>query len=195
MRRLAVQNAADAPEPALVGCWENQGWSEGLGVGGQRGWPRGAPSHGSVGLATEVVAREARGMRVSACCILVDTHCIGVKSAIGPRVMGREGLVDFKRGAYGGYERPSPRRPTRLAQHLVFGAIEYARRLGFEPAADFDACAGHLGAWSGPSAIRFGRHGKPMYVAGPYDDASRVISALERSVGQGNFDFVVCLPA
>lgn len=195
VRRLAVQNAADTSEPALVGCWVNQGWSEELGISGQRGWPRGALSHGSAGLATVVVAREARGMKVSACCILVDTHCLGVKSAIGPRVMGRDKLVDFKRGAYGGYEGPPLDAPLDLAQHLVFGAIEYARRLGFEPAVDFDACAGHLGTWSGPSAIRFGRHGKPMYVAGPYDDASRVISTLERSVGQGNFDFLVGLPA
>jgi len=195
VRRLAAQSAAEAPEPALVGCWVNQGWSEELGVTGHSEWPRGEPSHGCTGLATVVVAREARGTKVSACIILVDTHCLGVKNTIGPRVMGRDKLVDFKRSAYGGYEDPPLDAPLDLAQHLVFGAVEYARRLGFEPARDFDACVGHLGAWSGPSAIRFGRHGKPMYVAGPYDDASRVISTLERSVGQGNFNFLVGIPA
>ncbi|MHB2024778.1 MAG: helix-turn-helix domain-containing protein, partial [Mycobacteriales bacterium] len=121
VRRLAAQNAVDMSEAALVGCWVNQGRSEELGVSGQHGWPRGTPSDGSAGLATVVVAREARGMNVSACCILVDTHCLGVKSVIGPRVMGRDKLVAFKRGVYGGYESPPLDAPLDLAQHLVFG--------------------------------------------------------------------------
>jgi hypothetical protein len=39
-----------------------------------------------------------------------------------------------------------------LAQHLVFGAIEYARSLGFEPHRDLDLVVDHLG--SGPRAPR-----------------------------------------
>jgi len=44
----------------------------------------------------------------------------------------------------------------------VFSAVEYARGLGFEPHADFAPAAGHLGPWTGPSAITFGRDGKPF---------------------------------
>lgn len=62
-----------------------------------------------------------------------------------------------------------------LAQHLVFGAIEYARGLRFEPHPDFAACAGHLGNWEGPSAIGFGRDGRPLFVQGPYNEAAHII--------------------
>jgi hypothetical protein len=195
VRQLAMESAADVREPLLVGCWVNQGWSQELGVSGHLDWPRGAPSSACSGLATVVVAREARGAAVSACCILVDTLCLGVKNAIGPRVMGRDQLVSFKLSVYGGYDLPPIDAPLELAQHLVFGAVEYASRLGFEPAPDFAGCAGHLGTWSGPSAIRFGRNGKPMYIEGPNDDTPRVVRALQRSVGDGNFDFLIRVPA
>jgi hypothetical protein len=79
---------------------------------------------------------------------------------------------------------------ARLARHLVFGAIAYARDLGFEPAAGFEACASQLGPWAGPSAIRFGCDGKPLFIQGPYDDAAGVMKTLARSAGQGNFDFL-----
>ncbi len=194
LRQLAVESAADAPEPALVGCWVNQGWSHELGVTGHPEWPRGSPSQGCWGLATVVVALAARGAKVSACSILVDTHCLGVKDAVPPRMMGRDKLGDFRRRVYGGYDAPPLDAPLDLAQHLVFGALEYARGLGFQPAPDFEGCVGHLGTWSGRSSIRFGRHGKPMYVSGPYDDSDRVVRTLERSVGHGNFDFLIGLP-
>jgi hypothetical protein len=48
-----------------------------------------------------------------------------------------------------------------------------------------------LGSWAGPSAIRFGRDGKPFFVQGPHDDADAVLQTLERSVGRGNFTFLV----
>lgn len=195
VRQLGAERAADAPEPALVGCWVNQGWSEALVVTGHADWPRGASSDGCAGLATVVIAREARsGGKVSACSILVDTQCLGVKDAIGPRTMRRENLVGFTRGVYGGYDALPLDAPLDLAQHLVYGAVEYARGLGFEPAPDFGGCTVLLGAWSGPSAIRFGRHGEPMYVAGPYDDSNRVTATLRRSVGEGNFGFLIGLP-
>jgi hypothetical protein len=74
--------------------------------------------------------------------------------------------------------------------------VEYARGLGFEPApeSDFAETRGQLGPWEGPSAIGFGRNGKPFYVAGPYDDARRVIKRLEKSVGRGNFEFLLEMP-
>ncbi len=52
--------------------------------------------------------------------------------------------------------------PLELARQLVFGARDYARELGFEPAKDFAGTIDHLGLWEGPSAIGFGYHGKPL---------------------------------
>lgn len=147
-----------------------------------------------MGLASVVVAREHHRTRVSVCSYLVDTHCLGVKETIGPRIMGREELCMFNRAVFSAYDSDPLAAPIELAQHLVFGAVEYARGLGFEAAGGFPECAGHLGTWSGPSTIRFGRHGRPMYVAGPYDDPDRIIRTLELSVGKGNFEFLIGPP-
>lgn len=85
--------------------------------------------------------------------------------------------------------------PLELARHLVYGAVDYARQLGFEPAPDFEPAAGHLGPWQETSAITFGRHGVPFYVAGPYDNPNRVVRTLTRSVGDGNFQFIMPVEA
>ena len=60
--------------------------------------------------------------------------------------------------------------PLELGRHLVWGAVDHPRRLGFEPAPDFPDTAGHLGEWTDTSRITFGRDGVPFYVSGPYDN-------------------------
>lgn len=189
VRQLAAEQDAEAGDFALVGCWVNQGWDGGLGVDGHPEWPRGGNQSDRSGLVTVVVARHEQGMRVSACAILVDAWCLGVKGAVEPQTMSRTRLVDFRHGAYGSVEPPLEV-PLELAQHLVFGAVDYARTLGVEPHQDYAACVRHLGTWTGPSAITFGRDGRPTYIAGPYDSPARIVRTLERSVGKDGFSFV-----
>ncbi len=83
--------------------------------------------------------------------------------------------------------------PLELAQHLVLGAVDYARSLGFEPAAEahFADTRGHLGPWEAPSAIRFGRDGQPFFISGPRDNPTRVLRQLERTVGAGNVHYMI----
>jgi hypothetical protein len=80
--------------------------------------------------------------------------------------------------------------PIELAREVVFGSVDHARGLGFEPYPDFDEVKGHLGEWTGPSTITFGKNGRPLYVSGPYDNPSQVIRTLERAVGEGNYDYI-----
>jgi hypothetical protein len=142
-------------------------------------------------MVTVAVAREQGGSKVTACAYLVDTYCLGVKNATGPQTMDRRKLHGFLFQTFRAYSGPPLEAPLGLAQQLVFGAIEYARGLGFEPHPDFAACAGHLGDWDGRRAIGFGRDGKPLFVQGPYDDAARIVRTLEETVGHGGFDFLV----
>lgn len=194
VRRIAADDAAVQSDPALVGCWVSPGWSANLTVDGHDDWPDVDTSeHGLEGVACVVVARRHRPQRVSVCGYLVDTHCLGVKNALGPEVMNERDLPGFLRMFFGAFDEVGPpmEAPLALARHLVCGAVDYARGLGFEPAADFEPAAGHLGAWQEASVITFGRDGMPFYVAGPYDDADAVMRSLARTAGEGNFHFLV----
>ncbi len=191
VRTIARREVVAAPEPAVVGCWVSPGWRAGLTVEGHPDWPdeEGADS-GAAGLVAVLVAREHRYGKVTVCGYLVDVYCLGVKDVVGPRAMHERELSGFVERYYEGYPSPPLAAPIDLARHLAWGAVEYARTLGFEPAHGFNATAAHLGPLTESSAIRFGRDGRPLYVQGPHDDAARILQTLEDSVGQGGFEFV-----
>ncbi len=192
VRAIAAEDQADDAEREVVECWVSPGWKDGLTVEGHPEWPDvDVPDSGASGLVSVLVAREAGRGRVSVCGYLVDAYCLGVKDFVGPRVMDGRRVSEFTRSFFGAYRARPLAAPVELAQHLVLGAVEYARSLGFEPAQGFEAVAGHLGPWAGPSAIRFGRDGKPLFVQGPRDNAEAIMQTLERSVGRKNFDFLV----
>jgi hypothetical protein len=88
---------------------------------------------------------------VSACGYLVDAWSLGVKNCMGPKTMDRRKLPDFMSFFFRSFSRPPVSAPLDLARHMVFGAVDYARGLGFEPHPDFAKCAGHLGEWDGSS--------------------------------------------
>jgi hypothetical protein len=184
---------AAATEAAVVGCWVNAGWSRGLSWSGHADWYD-EDGEGLPGLVSVTVVREHRYDKVVACAYLVDAQCLGVKNALGPHVLERTELDAFIARQYAAYDQPPQRVPLELARELVFGAEAYGRRLGFEPHRDFEPCRGQLGAWTGPSAIVFGYHGKPFFVQGPNDDPGAVLEALERSRGLEDFDFVAVEP-
>ncbi len=71
------------------------------------------------------------------------------------------------------FDEPSVPVPVELAQHVVHGAVAYARSLGFEPPGDFTPAVAYLGTPTGPTPIRFGRDGSPFYISGPYDNPRR----------------------
>lgn len=193
VRAIAAEKVPDALEPMIAGCWVSPGWASGLAVHGQPEWPGvdGPGDLGKSGLVTVLVARERGGTKVSACGYLVDVYCLGVKDVFGPCALDRRKLPELVHQYFRLYDAPPLAAPIELARHLVFGAIAYARNLGFEPATGMEASAGHLGSWEGPSVISFGRDGKPLFIQGPHDDATGVMRRLERSVGRGKFDYLV----
>jgi hypothetical protein len=127
------------------------------------------------------------------CSYLVDTWCLGVKNAMGPKRMGSREFEALRRHCYAPWRSHGISIPLELAQHLVLGAVEFARRLGFEAHPDFRRARPALGGWEGPSAITFGMDGKPHYINGPYEDPQRVLATLDRTVGRGGFHYTVSL--
>lgn len=197
VRTIAGAEAGAAPEPAVVGCWVSPNWREGLTVDGHPDWPDGADELAAeadttaAGLVSLLVARRHRYDKVAICGYLVDVYCLGVKEVVGPRAVPQRGLPEYVERHFVRYPSPPLQAPIELAQHLAWGAIEYARGLGFAPAAGFDAAAGHLGPLTEPSAIRFGRNGRPCFVQGPSDDVAGILRTLEESVGKDGFDFLL----
>jgi hypothetical protein len=198
VRAMARQDAATQQEPSVVGCWVSPGWSTALTIDKHEDWPDVAiPDGGPEGVACVVVARRHRPPRVSVCGYLLDVYCLGVKNALGPQIMNERDLPAFLRRFFTPFDEVSAplAAPLELARHLVCGAVDYAAKLGFEPAPDFEFVAGHLGSWQETSAITFGCHGVPFYVAGPFDDPARVVRALTSSVGEGNFHCIAHVEA
>jgi hypothetical protein len=188
IRRLAA--AEPQEEAPLTGCWVNPGWSSSVRFTGHSEWPdTGAAETGESGLVV-VVAREL-GSSVRVCEYLVDTWCLGVKNALGPKQVERRKLPAFCAGAFRSYPGIPVEAPLVLVQRIVFGAIGYARGLGFEPHTDFAKAAGHLGEWDGVCDLEFGRDGMPTYIEGPHDDTWRIMHTLRQNVGDGKFHYVV----
>ncbi|WP_327087148.1 helix-turn-helix domain-containing protein [Nonomuraea sp. NBC_01738] len=188
VRSIAAEAATDAA-PALVGAWVNTGWSAGLSIDPARGWQDEAPVTDSIGLVSVLVARKHGFDRMSVCGYLADVYCLGVKNTHGPVIMDEREFRAFREYFFSDY--PSWQEvPLDLAVQIVYGSADYASGLGFDPHEDFEGVKSHLADWEGPSAITFGRDGKPYYVSGPYDDASKVIRRLQRVVGD-EFDYMI----
>ncbi|MCA2221055.1 helix-turn-helix domain-containing protein [Nonomuraea aurantiaca] len=190
VRAVAAEgSAAAAGEPEVAGCWINVGWSNGLTVDPARGWIDEKPdADGLEGKVCVLVARRHKWDRMTVCGYLADVYCTGVKDLIGPDVIDDRQLSRFREyffSDYAGWQEA----PIELAQHLVFGSVDYARTLGLEPFVTFDSASHVLGTWEGgPSAITFGRDGKPFYVPGENDESGKIVRILERKVGPAGFD-------
>jgi hypothetical protein len=176
---------------ALIGCWVSPGWSSSVQAPERLDWPGSAPSErtGHSGLLTVLVARDLSGSKAGVCFYLVDTWCLGLKDATGPESMDRRRLSGFIEQIFSSWDEPGVQVPLELGRQIVYGAIGYARELGFEPHADFERAAQYLGPWDGQCELTFGRDGKPMYISGPYDDGKKIIRKLRRRLGEGNYGF------
>lgn len=143
------------------------------------------------GLVTVLVARRAGEGEAAVCGYLVDVYCLGVKNAWGPRRTSRRDLAACVEECFAAYPAPPLPAPLELARQIVYGAVDYAVGLGFAPHPDFALAAGHLGGWTGPGLIGFGRAGRPMFVQGSQDDAGEILRVLDRTVGRGQYDALV----
>jgi hypothetical protein len=200
-KAVSLVHSGDNPRPArgttlekpLIGCWITRQWSNGLTIEDRPpDWIDDddlPPLAMGAGLPSIAVAREHSDNEVSVCGYLVDTYCQGVKNAIAPSMVDRRDLAAFLTDYFRAYDNEPLPAPIELAQNLVLGAVDYAQTLGFDPHRDFYLAKPHLGAWQPPSKIRFGLNGKPYFQQGPYDNPTRIMRTLDRSVGPGNYHF------
>ena len=196
LREQAVHISVTADPSVLTplkACYLSPGWSTGLGLEGesQSLSVHDPGSAGSEGLFSALWARAHRYDKLNVYGCLVDTYCLGVKGALGPKVMTEDEFRLFVPRYFGSYEAPPVQVSLDLVKRLVLGAVEYAASLGLSPHPDFAAVRLSLGEWSEPSRIRFGKAGRPVYVQGPHDDVYRIVQTLRSHLGDGGFDYVM----
>jgi hypothetical protein len=204
-RAVSLTRGHASPRPAhsapgdkpLIGCWITRQWSNGL-IIDQRpaDWiddNQLPPLAMGAGLASIAVARQHTDTEVSVCGYLVDTYCQGVKNAVPPTMLDRRDLPAYLTNFFAAYNTDPLPAPISLAQDLVLGAVDYARSLGFDPHRDFYLAKPHLGTPQPSHRIQFGLHGKPYFQQGPYDNPTRIMRTLDRSVGPGNYGFTTLI--
>jgi hypothetical protein len=154
-----------------------------------RGWDQQAA------LITILVARRSpMSGKVAAGLLLVDLACLGVKSA---QVKLFPGPEEYRAGLRAHAQRIQPLAPAdfNLVAKIIATGLDYAAALGFRPDPVF-AQAEPLLSGADPAACDTpvptgGPEGKPLFIAGPHDDAQRIVSQLTRAVGSGNFHYMV----
>jgi SEC-C motif len=165
-----IQHADDYPVEA---CYLNADWKE-------------------QGLARIVVTRSQENGKIMVGAFLMDTFCLGVKNAFCNEGLGRRQIENqLLRGYYQNEE------PTRVGinyvKEIIYGAVDYARGLGFDPHPDFELSRHVLGSEEIDRTrnLKFGGpEGKPLYVAGPDDDAATILQKLRKRLGKDGFHFI-----
>ncbi|MEG4284972.1 DNA-binding response regulator [Microcoleus sp. A006_D1] len=142
------------------------------------------------GLGLVMVTRSKGYNRFVAASYLIDYWCLGVKDAMQPRNCNDSQYKNLVEHCYSQFGQEYEEISVEQAQALVWGAIAYAKKLGFEPHRDFEQSKAHLGESTNEIGLKFGRNGEPCYVEGPHDNTRKIINTLRNSVGEGNFDYL-----
>ena len=143
-----------------------------------------------------LVARRAPRGEIVASVFLIDLACLGVKNAM---VNVFPDLASYRQGPRRQILSGDPLAPTSLdlAAKVIQEGIAYAEELGFHAHPDFES-ARRLLLGADPDVVEEpipvgGPDGKPFFVAGPRDDAKRIVEHLTRRLGADGFDFLVPL--
>ena len=144
------------------------------------------------GVAQIVVTRTQENGKSMVGVFLVDIFCLGVKNAFCNEGLTISQIED--KLLPGCYQNEEPARVgINYAKEIIYGAVDYSRNLGFEPHPDFELARHVLGTeeFSRVRGLKFGGpEGKPLYVAGPDDDAATVLRKLRERLGENGFHFI-----
>ena len=167
-------HARDYP---IYGCWIMAGWHD-------------------MGIAPVIVARQPEPDKIMFGVYMVDIYCLGIKDVFTKTDYSVNRFErDLPNLASGDLEKCS----VELAHEVIYGGLEYAAKLGFEPHPDYykqhaDLMLDPPDTHPRVDQVAFGKDGKPLYISGPYDSELKinsVIKTLERTCGTGNFNYLV----
>ncbi len=144
------------------------------------------------GMASIAISKKMPSGKLIIGMYMVDVFCLGLKNTLFKFALDNNGYTDFINEINQRYSLIKC--DLTEAHNIIYGAIDFAEELGFKPNKDFKITEFLLNSdliTDGINEIEFGKDGKPVYFAGPYDDTKSIIGILEKSVGKGNFDFVL----
>jgi hypothetical protein len=149
------------------------------------------------GMGTLLFSRDLGNGGVAFATFLLDVYCLGVKNVF-------YGVTS--RADYDWRIHASVAEATRLmkvspeyARKLVEESAAYAQLLGFSPQADYAKARlifGDIHAAACGERFEFGKNGKPLYIAGPHDNAAkreRILTTLRGRFGPEGYHFVIPL--
>lgn len=148
------------------------------------------------GLPTVVIARKHTNGNITACTYMVDLKCLGVKDTSYLFNVSITEYRDFIDYINENIEMEVVE--YALAHNIILAGVEYAEDLGFNPYKDYESVTKYMLEEDTDDIelieIECGRNGKPYYMKGPNEDmakANRIIAQLEKTVGFGNFDYIL----
>jgi hypothetical protein len=157
-------------------------------------WITGTWETDKTGLIEVLVARRQPDDNICYGLYLLDNLCLGLKNTLARTNLSP---ARYQKDVESKFRGASPVKcAPELAHQMIYGSIDYAARYGFSPHKDFELTQYLLaprGELAEPYQLTFGQDGKPLFVAGPYDDAKSIIKQLERTAGPGNFNYIAPL--
>ena len=147
------------------------------------------------GIGQVLLSRQMENGDVAFGAFLVDVYCLGVKNAMSdilPRTV-YDRKVYARMAERGEVVRLRP----ECGRKLVEGAVRYALDLGFSPHRDYQAAKlifGGISAEACPEQFVYGKDGKPLSIAGPFDNHVRceqILRTLEKRCGPEGYHYLV----
>ncbi len=143
------------------------------------------------GIASLVISRKMPSGKLITGTYMVDTFCMGLKDTSFGFALDKH---DYDKFINEMTDRIGKLIPIKLsmAHNIIYGAIDYADEIGFNPHEDFQLTRFILDdnlIDDGIDNIEFGKDGKPYFIAGPYDDFHRIIGNFKKKPGREQFRF------
>ena len=145
------------------------------------------------GMAMIVVARRHKTGNINFGSFVVDTYCLGVKDTSQSFNRFPEDYQEYKDSLFERGGLTIENIDYALAHNIIFGALNYAAKLGFAAQKDWKYGQMILEPINAVAKmpLEFGKDGQPFYVSGPYDKAQQIIDKLTKAVGEGNFGTII----
>ncbi len=146
------------------------------------------------GLAQLVVTRAKPSGKYLVGVYLVDVWCLGVKNTFFQPNFDQDELNELLEQIAEPEDHGKYQVGYEWTHRLIYDSIDYAESLGFFPNKDFSQSRYILEPEPTVEEVfdfEFGKDGRPFLMVGPYDDGPKLMATLTRTVGAGNFEYMM----